>query len=493
MKSKKGLALLIIVLAFACKENQKEDNSNIQLLEDNKIENLNSENKQLVISRDHLETLMSKTTDKFPSYNPNYPPPSGAKEVFQLSQDYPKTFTPETYPWLAHDFKTKPNDYIKAVLNYCLEGNIEVDFKGQSNQVRKWYHAPWMHDDGNPIGNGREYIHGLTRERGTPKFEIHDKQDVRLENWAVGMYSAPGGFTIGNVWSSPDVNPDPTKAQFPEGTVTFKLLFTDGAVDKVPFLDGSLQWQANIYECGSNSCKQKGRINRTVSLLQIDVAVKDKRALKTGWVFGTFMYDASASGNTVWEKMVPVGLSWGDDANVKSDLNKDGAFVNKDLKETYLNPNLIEDKTKTYTNQAYVKYHGLGGRLNGPVDNPISSCISCHGQGGVNNQGRVLPMANFRLTRQTFTDAEFDKYFANVKGGAYVRNFGGTDYNTTDYSLQLSAGIRNYYQNELFKSSISSSVLFSNTEIDTFSLQKVNELKNVILKLPEVSRGESEE
>ena len=105
----------------------------------------------------------------------------------------------------------------------------------------------------------------------------------------------------------------------------------------------------------------------------------------------------------------------------------------------------------------------------------------------------MLPMANFRLTRQTFTDAEFDKYFANVKGGAYVRNFGGTDYNTTDYSLQLSAGIRNYYQNELFKSSISSSVLFSNTEIDTFSLQKVNELKNVILKLPEVSRGESEE
>lgn len=270
-------------------------------------------------------------------------------------------------------------------------------------------------------------------------------------------------------------------------------MFTDGTVDKVPFLEGSFQWLANIYSCGSNSCREQGRIDRTVSLLQIDVAIKDKRALKTGWVFGTFIYDSSSQGNSVWQKMVPVGLSWGDDEAITNDLNKDGAFINKSLKETYLNKNLIIDKSKTYTNEAYIKYHGLGGRLNGPVDNPISSCISCHGQAGINNQGIVLPMANFRLTRQNFTIEEFDKYFSDTKSGAYVRDFDGNLYNSTDYSLQLSAGIRNYYQNEIFKNSFAKSAKFSNKTIDSLSLEDVNEMKNLIIKLPEVSRGEAEQ
>jgi hypothetical protein len=350
-----------------------------------------------------------------------------------------------------------------------------------------------MHDDGTPNGAGREYHHGLTRERGTPEFEIHDKQDVRLENWAVGMYNAPGGLTIGNVWTSPNVKPDPTKANFPEGTVSFKLLFTDGAVDKVPFLEGSFQWQANIYRCGSNACREQGRTDRTVSLLQIDVAIKDKRALKTGWVFGTFIYDASVPGDNAWQKMVPVGLSWGDDATVIADLNKDGAFVNNSLKETYLNKSLIVDSSKTYTNEAYIKYHGLGGRLNGPVDNPISSCISCHGQAGINDQGQVLPMANFKLTRPTFPVSEFDKYFANIAPGPYVRTFESAQYNSLDYSLQLSAGIRNYYQNEMFKNSLAKTVAVSNKSMDSLSLQDVKDIKDAMVTLPEVSRGEAKQ
>lgn len=213
MKTKLLYFLFTLIIFASCKKSNE-----------NRLDLLKKNSEHTLISWDYADSLMSKSENQFPSYDPNFPPPLNAKKIFQLSQDYPKTFNVETYPWQSIDFKTNPNDYIKSVLTYCLEGNIEVDFRGQFNKVRKWYHAPWMHDDGRLNGGGREYINGLTRERGTPEFEIHDKQDVRLENWAVGMYNSPGGFTIGNVWSSPNAKPDPTKANFPEGTSFIQII-----------------------------------------------------------------------------------------------------------------------------------------------------------------------------------------------------------------------------------------------------------------------------
>ena len=50
----------------------------------------------------------------------------------------------------------------------------------------------------------------------------------------------------------------------------------------------------------------------------MDVAIKDPRAPVTQWVFGTFVYDKDAPGGSVWEKMVPLGLMWGNDPQVTS-------------------------------------------------------------------------------------------------------------------------------------------------------------------------------
>lgn len=466
---------IISLLMMSCREEKKSDFSGTEIAE-----------------------IVSSNETKFPSYNANYPPPSNAPEVFELSQDYPKTLKEENYPWLKIDFKKNPEEYMKAVLQYSLEGNIEVNFKGQDNKIRKWFHAPWLHDDGRYaptgeyIGNGREYTHGLTRERSTPKFEIHTLQDVELESWAVGMYNAPGGYAIGQVWNSPAANPNPEKANFPEGTVSCKLLFTDGTVDKVPFLKNTLEWTANIYPCNptASSCTNKKRINRTVRLLQIDISIKDKRATDTGWVFGTFMYDASNPGKTVWERMVPVGLSWGDDVKVTTDLNKDGAFINKDIKESYINASLIEIKDKQYKDEAYMRYHGLGGRLNGPVDNPVSSCISCHGQAGVNAKGVPMAMGDFSKKRTNYPMSSFNLYFTNVKPGSYKRTFNGADYTTLDYSLQLSAGIRNYYNNEILKTQLIADSKSNNKGLETYTVQNVKEISKKIEPLPEVTRGE---
>src|SRR4051794_37877270 len=54
------------------------------------------------------------------------PPTGWTGPVFKLRQDYPTALpAPETLPWATIDFKTEPEKYIKAVLAYALEGNVE--------------------------------------------------------------------------------------------------------------------------------------------------------------------------------------------------------------------------------------------------------------------------------------------------------------------------------------------------------------------------------
>ena len=187
------------------------------------------------------------------------------------------------------------------MLTYALEGNTAIDFEVQNNPVRTWYHAPWL-DTG---CFGREFVHGLTRERSSRSGELHPNQTSFIDNWAVGFYNAAGGYTIGQVWNTPNGVPDPTKAIFPVGTVGFKLLFTTALTTEVPFLAGSFEWQANIYpRTGGNPCVPNrpppARQTQIVRLLQVDLAVRDDRAAGTGWVFGTFIYDAAAPGATPW-------------------------------------------------------------------------------------------------------------------------------------------------------------------------------------------------
>jgi hypothetical protein len=110
-------------------------------------------------------------------------------------------------------------------------------------------------------------------------------------------------------------------------------------------------------------------------VMQFDIIVKDSvSAPKTGWVFSTLVYDVNASGDA-WDKMVPLGVMWGNDPGVTS----------TDLQENWINPNAPKYSTQTL---------GWGGRLSGPndggrndiqvgkkvmINEPDSSCMSCHG------------------------------------------------------------------------------------------------------------------
>lgn len=434
--------------------------------------------------------------------------------AFELSQAYPKEAPDDDYrPWLAIDPFGQPAEYMRAVLDYSLQGNVEVDFKGQDNLVRQWYHAPWLHDDGHRyiegtrmlFNAGREHLRGMTRERYIPVGEIHRDQTERVSSWAVGMYNDVSAKTINAVWCTKSGDPDPLKAVFDEGAVGFKLLFTTASVAQVPFLEGSLEWQANTYACSKpwqEECWE--RHDETVRLLQIDIAVKDSRAVKTGWFLGTFMYDAAAPSQAltqelaVWDRMVPVGLAWGDDQTVFTDINRDGAFINPDLKETWLNHKLVEVPGLEYGNQAYARYHGLGGRLNGPIDNPTSSCMSCHGQAAVTLSGQQMPMANFNLQRASYPLNEFFKYFSNVppnkRRRASSRSFEGTEYISLDYSLQMAAGIRDYYVNKALTADAASGGLESapSAGLESMIPMVTGDAKRaqVLKRFPAVTRGE---
>jgi len=364
-----------------------------------------------------------KTNNRFVDFrdDPRLVKPPWTGPVFHLSQNYPEAQpAAEDHPWEKFNPRTQWREYLNSVLSYCYEGNIECDWEVQKNtEHKKWYHTPWLHWG----RNGREFVHGLTSERVSQPGELAPTQVSMFQNWAIGMYNASGGYTIGKVWKDPD---HPSAASFPNGTVTVKLLFTQASVAEVPYLKGSKEWQAHIYQSVAIPTNAAlPRTIQTVRLLQIDVAVKDSQVGdKSGWVFGTFIYNGDRPGKTPWERMVPVGLMWGNDEG----LTIAGQRAGRVPKETIINsgPELP------------FQHLGYAGRLNGPVDNPMSSCLSCHSVAqSPANAATIVP------PREVLVDSpEWLQWFRTLPSDVPFTK-GATP---LGYSLQLAVGLGNYQE-----------------------------------------------
>lgn len=348
------------------------------------------------------------------------PPPGWTGPVFKLSQAYPATL-PALEPlskrkWRQFNFRqaAEAPKYLQAVLDYCLEGNVDNNFADVSqNSVRKWYHAPWLHT----TASGREFIRGMTKERRSQVGELGPAQTNAHDNWAVGFYNARGGYTIGQVWKDP-AHPDPRKGKFPSNSVACKLLFTTAPLSQAPFLEGTLEWQGDINRASGTGTRP------TLRLLQLDVAVKDSEANSTiGWVFGTFQYEKSASTSpNWWEHMVPVGLMWG------SDVAR--ILANQPSRQQWINPDRDPEL-----------HLGFRGLMNGPIDNPRASCTGCHGFAQVNRINSPIPSIP-RIPGANPTDTTIQRYFTNIKAAAPLSG----DYYSVDYSLQLQLGISHAIQ-----------------------------------------------
>lgn len=288
-----------------------------------------------------------------------------------------------------------------------------------SNQrSQKWYPAPRM-VYGNPNQPGsREAAHGMTLERTVIVNELGGNT-VAFRNYAVAYYDARGARAYARVWSTATPGRDVPNRQhmvITENGFVYKLLFSAARPSDFPqdLLEGSL----------SLAIRPNTGAAVNVRLLQIDIAAKDPRAGATGWYFATYAYDRSIAGNSPWLKMVPVGLMWGNDPS------------GPPLKESWINPSA----------PAYAKAHlGVDGRLNGPVDNRASACMSCHSTAQAPSLANMVPPgtgACAPMRPQWFRNLPGTQAFGRFdpEGSACLTSFTGT-LTAADYSLQLAATV----------------------------------------------------
>lgn len=111
-----------------------------------------------------------------------------------------------------------------------------------------------------------------------------------------------------------------------------------------------------------------------VRLIQAGWATVDERS-PIGWVFGTFLYDHTLA-DTVpnpWDRLTSIGIMWGDDP----DLDQAAFDAGQEPVESWINPRAEELRRELGGKRPSWGYNG---RLNGPADNFISACTSCHGR-----------------------------------------------------------------------------------------------------------------
>lgn len=379
------------------------------------------------------------------------PPANWTGPTFKLSHNYPKARPQCNAPWLKrpvnfNDPNPKWEDwkgYVQDIIDYVAEGqdpNLpndvgwKTDVKGQT----RWFHIPWMAYDQH---SGREFVHGLTNElstalstfrndphleRGTGNHKLEGAAKVKgedplFETWSVGMYNSCGAWSVGQVFPAsgePATHRDPKTGQlranglpFPEGTVVIKLLNSTADVGRVPYLKNSTNWQANAHRkfvpvpTDDSEYAKYDREITTVHLVQVDLAVVDERS-PTRWVYSTLAYDGNQPGPTVWSRLVPLGVQWGSDPQSFPAVPKQES---KPLWQSVLAPTSLPE------------HYGCNKRLAGVVDNPSSSCVSCHmgayaaAPGVIDQQGKNIPLVFIpKETCQNYSAAS-RSYFSNYK------------------------------------------------------------------------------
>lgn len=374
----------------------------------------------------------------YPDFGFLPPPDKYLGRVFVLSQKYPLIEpTLERRPsFMKIDFKKQWREYLLEAREYCfkenvLGGNPENDFDAALRKTPTWFHMPWQHYG----PKGREGIHGLTKEAKVEMQQLSSTQTFEGgQTYAVALFNEFGGYTIGKVWADKQ-HPDDSDIRFPVGTVIVKVLFVDVPPDQVPSLTRPLQWKAYV----TTDYKSTERVFKTLSLIQMDVMVRhSEKDAPAGWVFGTYQYNSAIEADNPWKRLVPVGVQWGNDPSVKGDDHTNPvAFATKRnpaLKESIINP---DDKELPPT------HLGWNGRLNGPVDNTLSSCMSCHMTAQVPARSPLHPtfVRPPEVAPARGSD-EWMRWFRNLECGDRFDSKLPTK--STDFCLQMSMALQNF-------------------------------------------------
>jgi hypothetical protein len=368
------------------------------------------------------------------------PPPNEYKDrVFTLSQKYPKTEpdAAQRPAFLSIDFKAQWREYLLAAQDYCFHdnvagGDVANDFDAALRENPTWFHVPWQHYG----PNGREGVHGLTKEAPVQPQQLAISQTFTGgQMYAVGMYNVFGGYTIGKVWADKE-HPNAKGVSFPVGTVVMKILFTDVPSDQIASLENPVKWHAYVTE---NYASAK-RVFKDVALIQMDLMVRDDRA-PTGWVFGNYQYNGKAGNKNPWKNLVPLGIQWGNDPEVNDGTW--GEYTNPVPAITRRNPNLKETIINPDDNELPPTHLGWNGRLNGPADNYLSSCMSCHMTAQAPAKSPMSPLFQAPANIPKVASKEWMRWFQNLKCGERFDSDKPTS--SMDSSLQLAASLQNFY------------------------------------------------
>ena len=285
--------------------------------------------------------------------------------------------------------------------------------------------------------NGREGYHGLTKEAPVDVKQFGPNQNYSTAGaWAVGFYNDVAGYAIGQVWRDHE-SPDVTKMAggFGHGAVLFKLLFTSfpkKVVElQVPFLRNGIWWDAYGNYIFNATPLSRSKIQ--VVLTQMDVMVRDTNS-PTGWVLGNFQYNGELNNSDKWNNLIPVGVMWGEDPtnNInQSNPNPTVTIINTNLKQTIINPD---------TKELPATHLGWNSRLNGPLDNAMSSCYSCHATAEYPQGSPLNPLFDTELSEKYPPGSDgWMRWFENLKcGEPFDKPSDGVVYYSTDFSLQMS-------------------------------------------------------
>ena len=302
---------------------------------------------------------------------------------------------------------------------------ISADARLTGTGSESWWIAPWM----DVTSSGREPRMGLTRERGPDEGDLAEGSSDGFQVWAVGFYNQAGAAALSEMFEDP-CNPSlPAQFRFPRSTAAVKFLFTNAGPSEVTYLAGAPTYKALIDPPNApRDTTPEDRIESDVRLLQVDIAVKDRRATNTDWVFGTFVWMGPSIGDTLFDNLVPVSLQWGNDPGV----------YNHRVQESWINTDL-EGKLYGWDERPTL---GFNGRANGPADNIRSSCLSCHATARTPRSSHGI-LGRFDMSEigdAVEVKEHVDRYFQNL-GSRDLFTPEENAIASLDYSLQIEAGI----------------------------------------------------
>jgi hypothetical protein len=126
---------------------------------------------------------------------------------------------------------------------------------------------------------------------------------------------------------------------------------------------------------------------------------------------------------------------WGNDPAVTGN-----DFTNPQPTVTRINPQLKETSINANTQELPPTHLGWNGRLNGPVDNPLSSCMSCHMTAEVPALSPMNP--TFQADAPPIGSTAWMRWFQNAACGQPF----DPQAQSADFSLQLALGVVNFEQ-----------------------------------------------